>query len=917
MCLKRANSAMFRARARWYEHGERNSRYFFSLEKCMYNAKTCHKLITENAALTSDSDILEYQRAYFEQLYRVNPEVRFNLENTTHRKISLTSKEELNRAFTIGELDVAVSKLKNNKTPGYDGLPAEFYKAFWPYLREHIFELVEYVYNTRQLHPSGLIGFLNVIPKPGKDSTLITNLRPITLLNTDYKLIEKVICNRIMPVMHNLIHNDQTGFMSNRRISVNIRKLLDIMHITERDEIEAFVLSLDCSKAFDKLSFCAIKGSLVYFNFPDYIIDWVEIMYTNFVIKVQNNGKFSSEFQVQHGIHQGGVCSATLFVLAVETLANLIRDNPDIHGIPISNNINRAEHGSSVAELNQFADDMDVFSLFQQSSLDAILGSLKKYYYNSGMEINYNKTTLYRIGSLKYSMAQLYTQQDIKWTSENIVVLGVVIAQTDERLLELNYIPVFEKVKTILDTWANRGLSLIGRVSIVNTLVASQFIYKFTVLPNIPSRIQKSIDVLISRFLWSEKKAKISLNNLQLLKKCGGLALCNLKWREIAIKTTWIQILHRDSKCASIAYEAIGCCLGKDMWSCNVHRKDISIATQGMSQFWKDIFTAWFTISYDRDTHGSHQLIWFNSYIRINGVPFLWPNVYLKGLRMVSQLFPDGVMISTQVAYDSFGLNYLQLYQLITAIPVQWKMDVSTTGETIIDPPFVQFCVKYANLSRYVYKELATNSNRINSLWCKWAKDLTCTVEEFESAFRNIYLTTNVPKLRSFLYRLLNRAIITNIHLKRWGRKNDGLCGFCGENEEETYTHLFYFCHKAQMLWQNVQEYAQKCGVTEPLDMCVESVILDSLCKNSKSVSNYLCVVTKQYIYAQRCMGLELSSTALINRFNYFKNIEKYIATKNSNLGKFYSKWEQEAEIDDWCEVSLDEYVNQYLSDSY
>ena len=763
-----------------------------------------------------------------------------------------------------------------------------------------------HVYQVKKLHPSGLLGILNVIPKPGKDSTLLTNLRPITLLNTDYKLIKKVICNRITPVLQDIIHHDQTGFMKNRRISVNIRKLLDIMNLTDDQDMEAFVLSLDCSKAFDKLSFCAIKGSLQYFEFPEYIVDWIGIMYTGFKIKVQNNGKFSNEININRGIHQGGVCSAALFVLGVETLANLLRSDPEVEGIPV---------GQTIATLNQFADDMDVFSLFKQTSLDAILNNLKLFYYSSGMEINYNKTTLYRIGSLKSSNAMLYTQENIKWSNEDIVVLGVTVSHDQDSMLRKNYSPIITKCSSVLQGWSSRGLSLFGRIVVVNTLIASLFIYKFAVLPNLPSNMLRQVNSIISAYLWNNKKAKIALHTLQLSKKSGGAGLVNLKWREMSIKSSWLQILHSDEKAAQVAYQAIGSPLKQDIWWCNVHMRDVQCVTQGMTEFWKDVFVAWFKLSYDRSTNGNHQLLWCNSYIRVNNQPILWDFALKRGLQWVRQLFPEGKLISNHHAWEKYSLTYLHVFQLVNAIPAQWRMDVCSAVCTT-DLSFVDVCLAKGKLANYLYSLLNAESDVISKRWSKWQSEIghTCLFSNYQSAMRNVYITTNVPKLRSFQFRLLHRALPTNISLKRWGLCDTEMCTWCGI-KQELYKHFFFECEKVTPLWEEILQYSSS-SIQENKPISVQSVLFDCVNDKRGDVINYLSLVTKYFIYVQRCLGKELSVVALRNKISYYKNMEKFIATKNNNLRKFYSKWEPEAEIDDWADVDIEEYVNQYLENN-
>ena len=126
--------------------------------------------------------------------------------------------------------------MNNDKTPGEDGIPVDFYKVFWRQLKNTFMDMVEYNYTVGELHDSARKGILNLIPKANKDTRYIKNLRPITLLNTDYKIIGKTIANKMIPALSHIIHKDQRGFMKERRISVNIRKMLDVIHqATEED----------------------------------------------------------------------------------------------------------------------------------------------------------------------------------------------------------------------------------------------------------------------------------------------------------------------------------------------------------------------------------------------------------------------------------------------------------------------------------------------------------------------------------------------------------------------------------------------------------------------------------------------------------------------------------------------------------
>ena len=359
---EKVKGMIFRSKVKWYELGEKGSKYFFSLEKARYNAKTCYKLINEEGhEMLLTQDILNEQRKFYSTLYEQDQDVQFDLQNTHGIYVPDEIRKQQEKQINVKDLEGAIIRMNNNKTPGSDGIPVDFYKVFWKRLKEPFVDMMMESYEQDELEASLRTGILNLIPKAGKDTRYIKNLRPITLLNTDYKIIEKAIADKMMPALERIIHQDQRGFMKDRRISVNIRKMLDIMHQAERQDLEAIVLSLDFVKCFDKCSFSILHGSLEYFKFGDIIKHWTKILYNNFEVKIQNNGHFSENVKIRKGVHQGGCCSSVYFLVIAEILAISLRANQEIDGITFQQIRNL---------LNQFADDMDIYILHMQPEIN-------------------------------------------------------------------------------------------------------------------------------------------------------------------------------------------------------------------------------------------------------------------------------------------------------------------------------------------------------------------------------------------------------------------------------------------------------------------------------------------------------------------------------------------------------------------
>ena len=147
--LQRAEGLIFRSKVRWYEEGEKNSKYFYNLEKSRYNAKTCTRLFDpedETQLISGATDILKLQESFYTQLYKKDPDVRFTLENKYGVQLSKESFQLCSRPVTLKEATEALVAMKNQRTPGDDGLPVEFYKIFWREMSGPFMSLMEYVF---------------------------------------------------------------------------------------------------------------------------------------------------------------------------------------------------------------------------------------------------------------------------------------------------------------------------------------------------------------------------------------------------------------------------------------------------------------------------------------------------------------------------------------------------------------------------------------------------------------------------------------------------------------------------------------------------------------------------------------------------------------------------------------------------
>ena len=620
---KNVYASMFRSKAKWYMESEKCSKYFFSLEKSRYAAKTCTAVFDERGKLCTDQkEILELQQEFYQELYTSDKDIRFQLPNniTQENTVPLDTAATDENQLSVKELGEALKGLKNGSCPGVDGLPAEVYKVFWQRLQNIYAEVVNECYLNNEMTQTMRLGILNLIPKGDKDTRHLKNLRPITLLNADYKIVEKAIANRMLPALAHIINADQTGFLPGRRISANIRKILDLIDSSERAGEDNVVISCDYMNCFDRIEIAAVEKAMKYFKFSALLRKWLTILYTNFRIKIQNCGNFSNTVKVTRGVHQGGPASNAYFLVIAELLAVEIRGDKNIK-CAFVNEIKQL--------LNQYADDMDVSTRCEATSIRAVIGHIERFGQSTGFKLNYDKTTVYRVGSMKHTSAKKYTE-GLNCTMEGLNILGVDVTSKPE-LLQINYDKVEKKVDDVLGNWANRRLSLIGKVQVINTLIASLFVYKMTVLPRIEAVRIQSINSKLTSFLWAGHCPKIATSTLQHTKDTGGLGLVDLGVKDDALKVSWIKMIFDGAYPHEVPHNRLHRELQEKIWMCNLHHKDVHrvILDVDQSTFWVDVLTAWCKYHYKkwRET----PVLWLNSDIRVANAPIWWRIPASKG----------------------------------------------------------------------------------------------------------------------------------------------------------------------------------------------------------------------------------------------------------------------------------------------
>ena len=254
LIAEKAKKASFSNKCRWYQHGEKNTSYFFNLESTKKRDPIGVLQVGEKFIRDNNAILCELQK-FYQKLFRSEHDLDHHVDSSFLEGLNLPTLSEeqtriLDEPLLLAEVEIAINQLKKEKCPGIDGLPIEFYVKFLPNIKHvlHSMFLAVISGHLKMFPESCRTGIVSLLEKKGKDQLFIENWRPLTLLCCDYKILSKAISNRIETVIHELIHSDQTGFLKGRSIGHNLMELNTTLMYAEHHQLPMVLLSFDFYK---------------------------------------------------------------------------------------------------------------------------------------------------------------------------------------------------------------------------------------------------------------------------------------------------------------------------------------------------------------------------------------------------------------------------------------------------------------------------------------------------------------------------------------------------------------------------------------------------------------------------------------------------------------------------------------------
>ncbi|KAK3522674.1 hypothetical protein QTP86_029160 [Hemibagrus guttatus] len=464
-----AQGALVRSRFKSTAEMDAPSKFFFSLEQKNGQKRFIHAVRTESGDLLSESTEIRKQTvSFYSKLYSSEWSGAQVVEDSFLvglPKLSERAARELDRELSLEELHEALQRMENGRASGIDGLPAEFYKAFWAVIGQDVLDVLRDSIQRGELPLSCRRAVLTLLPKKG-DLTHLKNWHPVSLLCTDYKLLSKALASRLTKVMERLIHQDQTYCVPDRSIFDNVYLIRDILDVSRLLGLKTGLIFLDQEKAFDRVEHEYLWKVLETFGFNPGFVAMIRVLYCEIESVLKVNGGLCAPFRVYRGIRQGCSLSGMLYSLAIEPLLNKLRSFLSGFNIP---------HANASVYLSAYADDL-VVMINTQEDVNVLAAILNDFQILSSAKVNWTKSEAILVG--EWGGGQPTLPGGLVWKRGGFKYLGVYLGTNE--FLNKNWEGSVEHVKGRLSRWKRLvpKMSYRGRTLVINNLATSSLWHK-------------------------------------------------------------------------------------------------------------------------------------------------------------------------------------------------------------------------------------------------------------------------------------------------------------------------------------------------------------------------------------------------------------------------------------------------------
>ena len=478
----------------------------------------------EDGATSEPQGMLKIMQEYYRKVYaqkvisEEEMEEYLNSDGGVGRKIDPDGEEarELAAPFTEQEIRDAVRDGKPNAAPGPDGLPHKFYKCFGGALNGILTELFNEMWDSGRISPSFAQGTLIFFPKKG-DLTLPENWRPIALTNADYRILARVLNNRLKKLAHRLVAKTQTSSVPGRAMTDSLKLFREIFRRCRDEAWSGSLVQLDQVKAFDNLSHRYLWRVLEHKGVPRRFVDLLKLLYRDAEVFPQVNGWRGEGVVLRSGVKQGCPLSPLLYVLALDPVLEKIEKDRRLAGIALRCSFLQTEGDrplrrriEGLVKLVAHADDVTVL-VGDEKEKDGALRHFERFGRATGASLNLKKSFAYGLKGKGEKIEEIGLDEakedegrkDETRELQRVKLLGIYYSLRDSGQ-DYNWEVWAEAVEEKTKKWARWGLTMYQKAVYVRTYTLPMVGNLAAVYPA-PATVIARANGAIFKFLWGTK----------------------------------------------------------------------------------------------------------------------------------------------------------------------------------------------------------------------------------------------------------------------------------------------------------------------------------------------------------------------------------------------------------------------------
>jgi mannosylglycoprotein endo-beta-mannosidase len=475
----------------FFKDSDRGTSFFHALMNQKYKKNFIPAIHRADGSLTTSvSEVGDVFVSFFKQLLgtaRATSPLDESVISCGPR-LDPTLHSALLATVTNDDIKKALFSIGNTKSPGPDGYSSLFFKNSWDVVGQDVCAAVRDFFQSGQLLKQTNHCIIALVPKTAHVS-FASDFRPLSCCNVVYKIISKILADRMGRVLDGIISPMQNAFLGGRHMGDNINLLQELLRQYERKRTSPrCIIKIDFRKAFDSVQWHFLRHLLLLLGFPDRFVHLVMTCVETASYSVAVNGELFGFFPGKCGVRQGDPLSPYLFIICMEYLSRMLclaSQNPSFRFHPKGKPF-------GLSHLS-FADDIILLCRGDRNSVQVLFQQLILFGQTSGLDINISKSSIFFGGVADHLKQTILLDTGFSEGSFPFRYLGVPLSP--HRLLASQYSPLLHKLEATIQGWMGKHLTYAGRLELIKSVLYGMVQFWVSIFP-MPCAVIKQITCL-------------------------------------------------------------------------------------------------------------------------------------------------------------------------------------------------------------------------------------------------------------------------------------------------------------------------------------------------------------------------------------------------------------------------------------